>query len=416
MYGENRDEAWVKRAADPGERERLCQEKRVLAAVHHPGVARVLPGPDVNDELSLARVAGGDVAGRRFDARETAGLGAAVATTVADLHDLGVVHGGLCAEHILLDKEGRPVLCSFGRSRLAGSSANSRSGDRGGGCEALAAGRRDDVVALACTLLDLFDEGPGDRREARSLRRVLERAASRPPRARELARALATSVKDAGLPGPEAGEVPLAVEAPPVADAALAADAARSEGAALQRPERAAETAGKLAPVRRALGRPSNTPRRKMLVISACGALAAAGLAGEVLTHVGHRPEAGGLQAAPAAACPSADRRCKPLPMLGNRFTTSAGSWTAGEAGDVVVLGRWSCQHVPQVALLRPGVGQVWVFDSWAAPGASVEGRLVADVPGARSLKVLAGPGDCDRLQVVGPSGRTRVLRPSGGR
>ena len=48
-----------------------------------------------------------------------AGLVVALATTVADLHDLGVAHTRLTAEHVLLDHAGRPVLCGFGDAVVA---------------------------------------------------------------------------------------------------------------------------------------------------------------------------------------------------------------------------------------------------------------------------------------------------------
>ncbi|MGQ0521454.1 MAG: hypothetical protein ACT4PX_09940 [Actinomycetota bacterium] len=50
-----------------------------------------------------------------LDPDEVAGLAGAVAATLADLHDAGVVHGGLDASHVLVAPEGRVVLCSLGR-------------------------------------------------------------------------------------------------------------------------------------------------------------------------------------------------------------------------------------------------------------------------------------------------------------
>ena len=41
-----------------------------------------------------------------------AGL-AAVASTVADLHEFGTSHGALTAEHIVVSRDRRPILCGL---------------------------------------------------------------------------------------------------------------------------------------------------------------------------------------------------------------------------------------------------------------------------------------------------------------
>jgi hypothetical protein len=48
-----------------------------------------------------------------------AGLVGAVAATVADLHAMGVVHGAIRPEHVLLERDGRPVLCGLDASAPA---------------------------------------------------------------------------------------------------------------------------------------------------------------------------------------------------------------------------------------------------------------------------------------------------------
>ena len=46
-------------------------------------------------------------------ASDAAGL-AALTATVADLHESGLSHGNLRADHVLIDAEQRPILCGFG--------------------------------------------------------------------------------------------------------------------------------------------------------------------------------------------------------------------------------------------------------------------------------------------------------------
>lgn len=116
------DRQVVKTAESEDERKRLGREARILRAVAHPGVVRLEaaegPRPDAPDRLVLRRIIGTPV--RLLDpqpARAVAGWAAALATIVADLHDLGYAHGDLTDENVVIDNRGRPVLCGFGRAR-----------------------------------------------------------------------------------------------------------------------------------------------------------------------------------------------------------------------------------------------------------------------------------------------------------
>ena len=44
---------------------------------------------------------------------DVGGVAASVASTLADLHDAGVVHGRLDASHVLVGDGGRPRLCGW---------------------------------------------------------------------------------------------------------------------------------------------------------------------------------------------------------------------------------------------------------------------------------------------------------------
>ena len=96
--------------------EQLRREGERLRRASHPGVVQVLRSAPAGDgwELRTAH------AGRPLsilDARtvpQVAAVVAAVASTLADLHALGIVHGRLDASHVLVGEQGRPVLCGFG--------------------------------------------------------------------------------------------------------------------------------------------------------------------------------------------------------------------------------------------------------------------------------------------------------------
>lgn len=367
---------WVKRAEGRDDAARLDRERQVLAALRHPGIVQVAGPPGGGDGLRLVPVAGGDVAGRRLCAEEVAGLGAAVATIVADLHDLGITHGGLAAEHILVDERGRPVLCSLGRAAPI---------EEAGG------GRRD-VADLAGALTGMVAGGRGTR-----VAKLLARAESKPPAARPLARALAT------IPG---ARLPRATGVPPTTGSVTDT----SPGGA-----RVGHGAGGGA---RRRGRwPTLAGGGRSRTWAALAAVASVAVAGTALAL--RRPAPAPAPVAPPPAgvgrvpCPPVDDGCRPVAMAGAEFLAGGVRWSVGEVGDVVVVGRWECQAGAAPALLRPASGQVWVFDGWAGVGSTVAARLVAVVPGARTLRVLPYASHCDGLEVLGAPRGDRVLGPA---
>lgn len=93
---------------------RAVEEAAALRAAAHPGVVELV---DATDGVVRTRRVEGRTLGdtRPLTAEEIAGVAGAVATTLADLHDLGIAHGGVDATHVIVADEGRPVLCSLGR-------------------------------------------------------------------------------------------------------------------------------------------------------------------------------------------------------------------------------------------------------------------------------------------------------------
>lgn len=112
----------VKEATDEAGRARLRREAEVLGWCRHPGVVELLHH-EADDERAVlvVRFCGArtllDVAGLPAD--QVATLGAGLAQTLADLHQLGVSHGNLLAEHVVLTDEGAPVLCGFADAGVA---------------------------------------------------------------------------------------------------------------------------------------------------------------------------------------------------------------------------------------------------------------------------------------------------------
>jgi hypothetical protein len=88
------------------------------------------------------------------------------------------------------------------------------------------------------------------------------------------------------------------------------------------------------------------------------------------------------------------------LTYAGGVLSSPAGRFRVGASNDQVATGRWACHPPSTLALLRPD-GDVFVADTWAAPGHDVTLRQVASVPSAVSLMSVDPNGDgCDDLVV----------------
>src|SRR5215210_5373846 len=105
---------------------RLAAEADLLGAARHPGVVDLIgvDGSGVGSMLLTAHVEGPTLAAvGPLPLEEAAGLLAALATTLADLHELGLVHGAVCPEHVIIGPGGRPVLCGLAYGGRKGAAA-----------------------------------------------------------------------------------------------------------------------------------------------------------------------------------------------------------------------------------------------------------------------------------------------------
>lgn len=392
-------------ALDDGLLQRVA---RTLDELRHPGLVELVaagPGPAGAWELRTRWV--GPAVGQdqvHLSSAHVAGIGAAVATTLADLHSLGWSHGTVTADHILLDRDGRPILCGLsGAGRLLDRSA----------AEA-------DTSSLTCVLEGLAARsGCG---QDRSLGRAL-RGRFRSSQAVVLARRLAdprlAPALPAGLevlsPGSSLPPAPVAEFAPVVLseedrESPAGATAPYEAGpGSTESPTQVTGGAGSLgaraagATVAEAgVSRPvaDRSPGWREIVARARGSRRlAAGvvMVGLLAGALAVGPAVVGSRSAPA--CPAVDQGCRPVPTAGGVLVTPTGHYRVGAPGDVVVLGRWACGPVALPALLHPVSGAVWIFDRWPTPTADVAARSLGRVPGARSLAVVAGRDGCDTLE-----------------
>lgn len=406
-----RPHTWEVMAGEGPGVDRLRSTACFLDSLRHPGVVELVDVEERADDVWVVRTryVGPSVdhlvrLGRAFSLEEVAGMGAALATTIADLHALGWAHRALRPEHVLLDEDGRPVLCGLGS---VGGPADA------GMCAA-------DVAELSSLLLALVPEGRRSR-DGRAVAAAINGRSRRKGGAAHLAARLAAPGLGARLPavGPDiSGEA----QAPGVAVSGAGAPGS-VPGAPSPPPVRFSAWPRPVAP-------PVAPPVEPVPVNADNGGVYGdEGGAGPRRWRSGQRMAVlvvGGLAvtgalwaAAPSGVagptCPAADRGCRPVTLSAGVLDTPAGRFAVGADGDVVVLGRWDCGPLSLPALLRPSSGQVWVFDRWPTAAADVAARPVAHVAGASALRVAPAPGGCDSLVVARGAAAPVTVRPGGG-
>lgn len=385
---------FVKEATDDGGTRSLLREAELLELARHPGVVELVGVEDHDGRPALVtrRVLGTGLASRpALSVEEACGLLAGVASTVADLHEVGVVHGAIAPEHVLVTAEGRPVLCGFGHGARAGQPPLA--------LPALPEGFTDparsstealdpstDVFGLGALMGWMLQSGavarPG--RAGLKLRALGARATlvdpSRRPSAGELASALAAAVEDGRVPArPRARRL-----APAVAGMVLAAVlVSLTARTVVNRPGGAGETAPSItrapqdAPV---TTEPARGPTTRGPVTTAPNC-----------------PPASGLLSADT----DGDGCAEELRYADGVLEGSGGRWSVGTRGDQVATGDWQCTGSSTLALLRPASGDIYLFDGWAPPGHDLVAGVVARVDGAFALRRADLDGDsCPELMV----------------
>lgn len=366
----------MRRATGPDAPRLRATGERLVAAAH-PGVAEVVSsqGSDQEWELSVVH------AGRPVEiltpmpAQQVAGVAAAVAATLADLHAVGIVHGRIDPSHVLIGAHGRPVLCGFGPHEPPASPG-------------------DDVAAVGALIVELL----GDEEE---LVLVPERRWSRHSRREGWERRALLLVADHACAEP-ATRRPSALR--------LAAEiAAAVPGAAVTAPESA-----EVAPAR-PIEAPERTGRRLPGLVGAMVGVAVLGLGAMRVVEPGSRPDM--VLSAPspttsttaAALPPRASLPRETVLVEGTTVSMGGRRYQVGQPGDLVVVGDWDGDGEPTPAVLRPGTGEVFVFRAWADERGELIVEAIDRVEGALELAAEPGSGG-DRLIVRQPDGSWRPI------
>ena len=452
----------AKVAGNAEEAVRLEREAAQLEAARHPGVVELVgvDGHGVGAILLTAHV-DGPTLGRvgRLPLEEAAGLLAALATTLADLHELGLVHGAVCPDHVLIGPGGRPILCGFAYGGHVGQPVTPTGGVPREFVDPAHAGADRltpafDIFAIGALAHFLAPDPPAGHILAKVADDATSEEVSARPSARVLAETLQSEVPAARLPR---GLEP---------DPAVPARPAMPDPLAVLRHDRGGFGGGR--------------PARPRVAIVMAAVAAAGVIGGAILLAGSSGPPAPGLLTgldAPALSLPDphgadqvqpgpttiraglassststtapptststlpspstlAVRRGDCQPAMGVLQADVDGDgcadalryvdgilhagdvrWALGEAGDQVAVGDWGCQGRRTLALFRPSTGEVFRFDGWAGPGRDLTATPVTRVQGGLALRAADVDRDgCHEVVVERATGPAEVIRLRRGR
>jgi hypothetical protein len=416
----------VKPARDPADRAALAREARILAAIRHPGVVDLVElrdGPD-GPELVTRWVGTRSLADLLpLPVDQAIGVVAALAATLADLHRDGIVHGAIEPTHVLLDGRGRPVLCSLARATVP-----TMVDARRPGTDDAPARPSDDVAALGDLLAasaglpddpELVPTRRFGRRRTNHLHRdvltIADHARADDPTCRPSAAAVAHSLAELL---PEAVLPELGSERSDEVPGSVAAVGTGDElEAQLQRLRSSASVV--------------QPARRRWPLVAACGAVALVvfGVVAIVTTPAATPPTA----FATASGSPSTSTTVDVVQTAIRQPSTTATTATpwattgfaaatspvveiegvryeVGAPGDIVEVAPWRCDGRPRPLLLRPGTGDLFLFDDTARVGVESIARTFTTVVGATSLRPADTGDACPAASVIRADGSTTVV------
>ncbi|HEV2766472.1 MAG TPA: protein kinase [Acidimicrobiales bacterium] len=415
----------VKQAASGDAADRLRREAEILRQASHPGVVELVGIDELHGggaALTTAFVAGGtlgDSAGR-LEPAAMARVVAGLATTLADLHDRGIVHGRVRADHVLVaGTSGEPVLCGLAEARTVERPAEA------------APDATDDTEALAHLVATLTS--PHSDHLTGALRQAVERwhAGAARPTSRSLAVALAGLVPDqppAAGPGTTSGRS-LPPRRPPAPRRrpgprwlAVAGAVAVTVGIAAAV---ALVFAGGGPPSPAAVDIPvaAAVPERS----TSTSAPATTSTVPPLTTVPPPPTTEAPVRVFPPPECPPADPPaadvdgdgCPDPVEVSDGVVAAAGArWQVGAPDDLVVIGDWDCDGLATAAVVRPSSGHVWTFPRWAddRDGEGVVAEPVGVVPAPVEMANVvhdagsSGAGRCDGIEVIASGGDRRLV------
>lgn len=470
------DRPAVVKSAGPGPAaERLRREAEVLIAAQHPGVVGVISVRDVESSGGTApgvelrvRFAGSRTLANvtRAPVEKIAGIVAALATTVADLHEMGISHGRITPDHVLLANDGRPILCGLAEAQVGASPTE---------CQA-------DVIQLGVLLRDLvapmdnvapipdtkFGRRPSwNGYQRRALLNLADQASSDNalvrPTARQFASNIRATVPGAVLPGHDtptlfadmpyatgeepdqarwhrsgrplvelARSIPLATFGAGALGLSLLVAAVVLLGAPKEGPS---PLVAPLAPDRAPQGTTTtNTPRISTTLADEFADTQTRPSTGDepavaspaVNSSASHQlpdPDGPGAMSSieSAAGCSTITGTGNASLASGQPCPTSVsmdlGVLTIGDQqfqlgvdDAAVAIGNFSCSGLASAAVLDRSSGEVFVFHTWATPGLPVTAASLKTIVQGSRLLAEPGPDGCHRLITLDAFGVRHVI------
>jgi hypothetical protein len=410
-----------KRSRDADDAARLAHEAMVLSRAEHPGVVELVRAEEDEHGVELVTEFVGshslDTAGR-VPLERAAGIVAALAETVADLHELGLVHGRIDPTHVLLGAGGRPILCGFGGGgpvdtiALSGSAPLPGFADDATDGQPLAPAR--DLFGLGALLSALVaDSGADlepipDRRytlsrlrplwsgyQRRALLTLADRATDDEPLRRPSARRLAADIHDS-VPG-----ACLDVEDPfaalrPANEPAPAAGVRRGRLFAL-----VATAMGLVLVFLGATGLRGSGSVAEPLPPTSRPPSSVVTVTSVVTPSTSPLPTGCTVTAGPVAVDVDGDGCADPVSVAADGMVTIGRQrFAVGDPGDRVAVGDWDCDGVATAAVLRPSSGAVFVFTEWDAQH-DVVATPTTTVADAVDVHATTAADGCATLVVV---------------
>ena len=381
------------------EAQRRRREAKILSMAIHPGVVELRRVMDRADEvrLELAVVAGTSLEDHPpLEVIRLMKVLTATFRTVSDLHELGIHHGDLCAEHMLIDRRDRVVLCGFGNAgEISDDGAPSTAADIAGLgrlilhklARSTASGAIDEDDWAAIALAELGEDAlrvaqtPGQVSLDPFVARMTELGGgqagqSSHPKGQPAIRwewigaslaavAVLTLITTQWIRSPQANALGDGPPAPTFVAATTNTPGAEVPPAPVGVPEQ---------PL---LAEPSPTATL-LLAVDAPRCLPRTGLDID------------------GDGCPDE------ITIDGTIISTDDGRWSLGETGDFVLVGDWDCDGTAAPGLVRKNSGSVYFFEGWSPPSVPLLAHPVATVGEPIDAEPLEG---CGGIRVSTPTG-----------
>lgn len=444
----------------PEAKARLRREAWILGSLRHPGVVEMVELREVDDDVRLDLVLAGSrtlkEAAPQLPSR-IASMMAAVSTTLADVHTQGIGHRRLTAEHIVLDRNGQPVITGWAEA------GSPHLGDDDHWVDPHA----EDVAAVGSLIVELL--GASDERSSRTERSARRRltslarscAAERAPTMHDLAAQLAR-LSGAAEPAAEAGldDAELRdlaglddTDAPPPSIVPENPEPVAGHTTADVTPPGTADVEvgapGEPRRVLSSLGRPSS------LVGAAAISLCLFGVLWWIVRGDGSTPPSD-VAIAPTTSAqleqhspqtsvpPVAETTAPTTPSAsdcsldevvgavlrdidgdgcddrvvvdGNRVQIGDTTYEVGRSGDTVLVGDWDCDGQATPIVIRPDDRAIHVFARWARADQGLTATFGGTLPPQTAAETVEDADGCHLLELTGPTGvEQRRLQELGG-